>query len=196
MPCCPLQERSHLRFTGRAPMGILLNVTVNCRASALCYAQDNLLYRAFPWGVVHQVLFLKNLGQVIPAVTLMTSMSYSRGEIGPLFFMSICHVPIKEKKNAKEDQGRKVIESKDYPVQRLTSRRGMFLFCYCCTFINITVYGKRNTSVASRYSASPVVTNYTHILYPVLIKTNKKVFTRKRPLQNSTKASDTAASNC
>lgn len=118
---------------GMAPMGMLLNVGVNCIASALCCAQDNLLHRAFPGGVVHQVLFLKNLGQVIPAVALMTSMSYSRGEIGPLFFMSICPVPIKEKKNAKEDQGRKVIESKDYPVQRLTPRYGMFLFCSCCT---------------------------------------------------------------
>lgn len=102
-PCCLLQEQSHLYVTGRAPTGALANVTVNCTASA----QDNLLHRAFPRGVVHQVLFLKNLGQVIPAVALMTSMSYSRGEIGPLFFMSICHVPIKEKKNAKEDQGRK-----------------------------------------------------------------------------------------
>lgn len=89
---------------------------------------------AFPGGVVHQVLFLKNLGQVIPAVALMTSMSYSRGEIGPLFFMSICPVPIKEeKKTAKEDQGTKVIESKDYLEQRLTSRCGMFFFCSCCT---------------------------------------------------------------
>lgn len=83
-------------------MGMLLNVGVNCIASALCCAQDNLLHRAFPGGVVHQVLFLKNLGQVIPAVALMTSMSYSRGEIGPLFFMSICPVPIKEKKKTQK----------------------------------------------------------------------------------------------
>lgn len=115
-------------------MGMLSNVRVSCIASALCCAQDNLLHRAFPGGVVHQVLFLKNLGQVIPAVALMTSMSYSRGEIGPLFFMSICPVPIKEeKKTAKEDQGTKVIESKDYLEQRLTSRCGMFFFCSCCT---------------------------------------------------------------
>lgn len=94
-------------------MGILLNVTVNCTASALCYAQDNLLDRAFPGGVAHQVLFLKNLGQVIPAVALMTSMSYSKGEIGPLFFMSICHVPIKGKKcKRRPRKKRKVIESK------------------------------------------------------------------------------------
>lgn len=46
-------------------------------------------------------LILKNLGQAIPAVASVTSMSYSRGETGPLFFMSICHVPIKEKKKAK-----------------------------------------------------------------------------------------------
>lgn len=78
-----------------------MNVRVSC-ASALCCAQDNLLHRAFPGGVVHQVLFLKNLGQVIPAVALMTSMSYSRGEIGPLFFMSICPVPIKEKKKTQK----------------------------------------------------------------------------------------------
>lgn len=178
-------------------MGILSNVTVNCIASALCYAQDNLLCRAFPWGVVHQVLFLKNLGQVIPAVALMTSMSYGRGEIGPLFFMSICHVPIKEKRKCRRwsRKKRNVIESKGYPVQRLTSRYGMFLFCSCCTFINTTVYGKRNTSVVSRYNTSSVVTNYIHILCPVLIKYYKKIFTRKRPLQNSTKVSNTVASN-
>lgn len=120
-------------LTGTASRGMVSNVRVSCITSALCSAQDNLLHRAFPGEVVHQVLFLKNLGQVIPAVALMTSMSYSRGEIGPLFFMSICPMPIKEKKTGKEDQGRKVIESKDYLVQRLTSRCGMFLFCSCCT---------------------------------------------------------------
>lgn len=188
--------RVQLHFTGRAPMGILLNVTVNCTASALCYAQDNLLDRAFPWGVAHQVLFLKNLGQVIPAVALMTSMSYSRGEIGPLFFMSICHVPIKGKKcKRRSRKKRKVIEPEDYPGQRLTSRCGMLLSCSCCTLINITVYGKRNTSAVSRYNESSAVTNYIHFLYPVLIKNNQEIFTRKRPLQHS-ELSDTVASNC
>lgn len=127
----PPERAQHL--TGTASRQMVSNVRVSCITSALCCAQDNLLHRAFPGEVVHQVLFLKNLGQVIPAVALMTSMSYSRGEIGPLFFMSICPVPIKEKKMGKEDQGRKVIESKDYVVQRLTSRCGMFLFCSCCT---------------------------------------------------------------
>lgn len=91
----PPGRAQHL--TGTASRGMVMNVRVSW-ASALYGAQDNLLHRAFPGGVVHQVLFLKNLGQVIPAVALMTSMSYSRGEIGPLFFMSICPVPIKEKK--------------------------------------------------------------------------------------------------
>lgn len=36
--------------------------------------------------------------------------------------------------------------------------------------INITVYRKRNTSLVSRYNVSSAVTNYIHILCPVLIK--------------------------
>lgn len=40
--------------------------------------------------------------------------------------------------------------------------------------INVTVYGKRNTSVAPRYNVSSAVTNYIHILYPVLIKKNNR----------------------
>lgn len=58
----------------------------------------------------------------------------------------------------------------------------LFLLCiYKCNSL-----WKKKYFCSIKVNASSAVTNYIHILYPVLIKVTKKIFTRKRPLQNST----------
>lgn len=126
----------------------------------------------FHEGVVHQVLFLKNLGQVIPAVALMTSMSYSKGETGPVFFMAICHVPAKEKTQRRTKEEKLLSQRTICTEINVWIGNGSLLFLlytYKCS-----IYGKKRYFPSIEVNEDSLAANYTLVLYPVLIKVMKK----------------------